>query len=152
MRLIASVCVLALSVSACAETEKSRSSEIDARPFAELAAADCEQVRATMREAVAARSAASEQAERAGGGHGAVFSVVTAFVPIPGLGLLRRAATAAAESAEPEESAEAAETKALYRAAQESYREKGCGAQSSAREAALPPDSSASRPDSAQAS
>ncbi len=139
MRLVPSVCMLALAVSACAETggprssaTEVRSSGIDGRQFAALETADCGQIRATMREAVSARSDATRD-ERAGegdaDGHGVAFSVVTAFVPIPGLGLLRRAATAAAEATEPEETAEAVESAALYRAAQTSYREKGCGAE-----------------------
>ena len=129
MRLSPFIGALALSLSACADSGGDRSATIDATPFAELETADCQDIRATMREAVAARAEAKqvEQGDDGGAAAGIIAGVATGFIPIPGLGLLRRAATAAAEATEPEETPAAAESRALYDAAQTTYREKGCG-------------------------
>lgn len=132
MRLLMSVAMIAMTSAACtapqaSDTEPDKAG-IQQDRLAELDAASCEEIRVTMREAAAARADAAGNDEAGGSGPsaGQVARVVTMLVPIPGLGLLRSLATAAAKSAREKKAAETVDPETLYETARTTYDEKGC--------------------------
>lgn len=143
MRLVSSVCMLAMLAASCTTPEAPRDAKDGETLQARLDAADCDELRAAMDEALAARDAAAEKDAAAGPSAGQVASVMTMFIPIPGLGLLRRAATAAAKTDEPEP----VEPELLYQTARATYAERQC--QPALRPATPEPDAQAAGPVSA---
>ena len=129
MRLLSSVCLLALAVAGCAAPEAPRSAESETEIEARLAAADCGAVRAAMLDAAEARNGQTGTAGAADAAlaAGRAISIAAMFIPVPGLSLATSAVTKVAQAAVRDDGAGSAEAAALYEAASARYTEKGCG-------------------------